>query len=61
MYTHKKSKNGPTKIKSNRLTWSTKETKNDIHLLRTKLTKATKTKQTNKYGEKEKGKKEKKE
>ena len=59
------------------MTWQIKETKNDIHQLRTKLSKAqivkqtkamcqmgnkaTKTKQTNKYGEKEKGNKEKKE
>ena len=33
-----KIKNSPTKIKYNRLTQQTKETKNDIHQLRTKLT-----------------------
>ena len=40
MYTHKHNQNSPTKIKYNRLTWQTKETKNDIHQLRTKITKA---------------------
>ena len=32
--------NSPTKIKYNRLPWWTKETKNYIYQLRTKLTKA---------------------
>ena len=45
MYTQKQNQNCPTKIKSNRLTWPTKETKNDILLLRTKLTKAQTKKQ----------------
>ena len=40
IYTHKQSQNSPTKIKYNRLTLQTKETKNDIHQLRTKLTEA---------------------
>jgi len=34
------SQNSPTKIKCNRLTWWTKEIKNYIYQLRTKLTKA---------------------
>ena len=29
-YTHKQNRNSPTKIKYNRLTWQTKETKNYI-------------------------------
>ena len=45
MYTHKHNQNSPTKIKYNRLTQQTKETKNDIHQLRTKLTKAQNGKQ----------------
>ena len=40
MYAHKHNQNSTTKIKYNRLTEQTKETKNDIHQLRTKLTKA---------------------
>ena len=39
-YTQKQSQNSPTKTKCNRLTQQTKETKHDIHQLRTKLTKA---------------------
>ena len=39
-YTHKQSENSPTKIKYNRLTRRTKEMKNCIKQLRTKLTKA---------------------
>ena len=38
IYTHKQ--NSPTKIKYSRLTWQTKEIKNYIYQLRTKLTKA---------------------
>ena len=38
--THEQSQNNPTKIKYNRLTWQTKDTKNYICQLRTKLTKA---------------------
>ena len=40
IYTHEQSKNSPTKIKYSRLTWRTKEIKNHIYQLRTKLTKA---------------------
>ena len=40
MYTHKQSQNSPTKIKYSKLTWRTKEIKNYIYQLRTKLTKA---------------------
>ena len=44
-YTQKQSQKSPTKTKCNRLTQQTKETKNDIHQLRTKLTKAQTEKQ----------------
>ena len=37
-YTHEQSENSPTKIKYNRLIWWTKEIKNYIYQLRTKLT-----------------------
>ena len=37
MYTHKQSQNSPTKIKYSKLTWRTKEIKNYIYQLRTKL------------------------
>ena len=40
IYTHEQSQNSPTKIKYSRLTWWTKETKNYIYKLRTKLIKA---------------------
>ena len=40
IYTHKQSQNSPTKIKYNSLTQRTKEIKNYIYQLRTKLTKA---------------------
>ena len=40
IYTHKQNQNSPTKIKYNRLTQQTKETKNYIYQLRQKLTKA---------------------
>ena len=40
IYTPEQSQNCPTKIKYNRLTWWTKEIKNYIYRLRTKLTKA---------------------
>ena len=40
IYTHKQNQNHPTKIKYNRLTQRTKETKNYIYHLRIKLTKA---------------------
>ena len=40
IYTHEPSQNSPTKIKYNRLTQQTKEIKNYICQLRTKLTKA---------------------
>ena len=40
IYTHEQSQNSPTKIEYRRLTWQTKETKNYIYQLRTKLTKA---------------------
>ena len=39
-YTHEQSQNSPTKIKYNRSTQQTKETKNYIYQLRPKLTKA---------------------
>ena len=39
-YTHKQNQNSPTRIKYNRLTQRTKETKNYIYPLKTKLTKA---------------------
>ena len=45
IYTHELSQNSPTKIKHNRLTWRTKEIKNYIYQLRTKLTKAQSGKQ----------------
>ena len=38
IYTHEQNQNSPTKIKYNRLTPQTLETKNDIHQWRTKLT-----------------------
>ena len=50
MYTHKHNQNSPTKIKYNRLTWQTKETKNDIHQLRTKITNAQSGKKKVKQG-----------
>ena len=40
IYIHKQNQNSPTKLKYNKLTWLTKETKNYIHQLRTNLTKA---------------------
>ena len=40
IYTHKQSQNSPTHIKYSKLTWWTKETKNYIYKLRTKLIKA---------------------
>ena len=40
IYTHDQSQNSPTKVKYNRLTWQTKEIKNYIYQLRTKLSKA---------------------
>ena len=40
IYIHEQSQNSPTKVKCNRLTWRTKETKNYMYQLRTKLTKA---------------------
>ena len=40
IYTHEQSENSPKKIKYSRLTWQTKEIKNYIYQLRTKLTKA---------------------
>ena len=40
IYTHEQSQNSPIKIKYNRLTWFTKEIKNYVYQLRTKLTKA---------------------
>ena len=45
-YTHKQNQDSPTKIKYNRLTLQTLETKNDIHQLRTKLTETQTKKQT---------------
>ena len=45
IYTHDQSQNSPTKVKYNRLTWQTKEMKNYIYQLRTKLTKAQTVKQ----------------
>ena len=46
IYTHEQHQNSPTKIKYNRLTWQTKETKDYIYQLRTKLTKAQTGKQS---------------
>ena len=40
IYTHEQSQNYPTKTKYSRLTQQTKEVKNYIYQLRTKLTKA---------------------
>ena len=40
IYTHEQCQNSPTKIKYNRLTWRTKEIKNFIYQLRSKLTEA---------------------
>ena len=60
IYTHEQSQNSPTKIKYSRLTRWTKEIKNYIYKLKTKLTKAQLENKTNKYV-KRKGKKEKKE
>jgi len=40
IYTHEQSENSSTKIKYSRLTWPTKEIKNYIYQLRTKLIKA---------------------
>ena len=40
IYTHEQSENSPTKIKYSRLILQTKEIKNYIYQLRTKLTKA---------------------
>ena len=40
IYTHEQNQNSPTKIEHNRLTWQTKQTKNYIYYLRTKLTRA---------------------
>ena len=40
IYPHEQSQNSPTKIKYSKLTWRTKEIKNYIYQLRTKLTKA---------------------
>ena len=37
LYTHKQSQNSPTKIKYSRLTWQTKEIKNYMYQLNTKL------------------------
>ena len=54
-HTHEQSQNSPTKIKHNRLTQQTKEIKNGIYQLRTKLTKhklETKTKARCKVGNK---------
>ena len=39
-YNHKQNQNSATKINYNKLSQRTKETKNDIHQLRTKLPKA---------------------
>ena len=39
-YTHEQNQNSPTKVKYNRLTQRTKEIKNYIYQLKTKLTKA---------------------
>ena len=47
IYTHEQSQNSPTKIKYSTLTWQTKEIKNYIYQLRTKLTKAQAGKQNN--------------
>ena len=38
IYTHEESENSPTNIKYSRLIWLTKEIKNFIYQLRTKLT-----------------------
>ena len=43
---HEQSQNSPTKIKYSKLTWRTKEIKNYIYQLRTKLTKAQAGKQS---------------
>ena len=40
IYSHEQSQNSPTKIKHSTLTWQTKEIKNYIYQLRTKLAKA---------------------
>ena len=40
IYIHKQNQNSPTKVKYNRLTGQTQETKNYIYQLRQKLTKA---------------------
>ena len=40
IYIHKQNQNSPTKINYNRQTWQTKQAKNYIYQLRTKLTKA---------------------
>ena len=40
IYTHEQSENSPTKIKYSRFIWQTKEIKNYIYQLRTKLNKA---------------------
>ena len=45
IYTHKQNKINTTKIKYNRFTWQTKETKHYIYQLRQKLTKAQNGKQ----------------
>ena len=45
LYSNKESQNSPAKIKYSRLTWQTKEIKNYIYQLRTKLTKAQTRKQ----------------
>jgi len=54
VYTHDQSQNSSTKVKYNRLTWQTKEIKNYIYQLRTKLIKAqtvkTKLRQGDKWG-----------
>ena len=47
IYTHEQSQNSPTKIKYNRLSRQTREIKNYIYQLRTKLTKAQTGKQNN--------------
>ena len=46
MHTHEQRQKSPTKIKYNRLTWQTKEIKNYIYQLRTKLTKTQTGKKT---------------
>ena len=45
IYTHKQSQNSPIKIKYSRFTQETKEIKNYMYQLRTKLTKAQTEKQ----------------